>query len=237
MKPILNFITLIWLAPCFSQTTIEPYPLEISTGKTTNIIFPFGIRTLDRGSRDILIQRNGNILELKAAKENFNPTNVTVTTIDGTFYSFLLSYAAEPARLNISFTQDSLESPLKFLRLSASDGEIKVTLESIYMRKNLLWFGLKMKNYSMIDYDPETIRFFITEKRKLKRRAIQLDELTPMYVRNYSVIAARTSKELNFAFMPFTFDKGKRLVIEFREKNGGRSLALKVSSRILLKSR
>ena len=237
MKSIINLLSLLSLGPCFAQRSIDPYPLEISTNKMTTIIFPFAVKTVDRGSRDVLARKDGAILELKAAKENIIPTNLTVTTIDGSFYSFLISYAAGPSRLNISFVQDSLESPVQFLHLFSINGEMKLLLRSIYVRKGLLWFSLKLTNYSMIDFDPEAVRFFITERRKMKRRAIQQADLTPIHIPNYVQVAAQSSKELDYAFAPFSFDKSKRLIIEFSEKDGGRSLSLKVSRHILLKAR
>lgn len=60
--------------------------LEIAFLKTTNIVFPFAIKSVDRGSKDILAQKAGgieNILQLKAAKEDFPETNLTVVTADG----------------------------------------------------------------------------------------------------------------------------------------------------------
>ena len=54
---------------------IEPQHLAISFYKTTNLIFPFAIKSVDRGSKDVLVQiAKGveNILQVKAAKSNFD---------------------------------------------------------------------------------------------------------------------------------------------------------------------
>src|SRR4051812_37752723 len=69
------------------QTTIiEPYPLNITLNKTTNLIFPYAIKSVDRGSADVLAQKAKgveNILLVKAGKENFSETNLSVITADG----------------------------------------------------------------------------------------------------------------------------------------------------------
>lgn len=79
--------------------SIEPYRLEVSYSKTTNIVFPHAIISVDRGSKEILAQKAKgveNILQVKAAKENFTETNMSVVTADGRLNSFLLKYANEP---------------------------------------------------------------------------------------------------------------------------------------------
>src|SRR3954454_18344150 len=78
-----------------SPSFIEPYPLEITFNKTTNIVFPFAIKSVDRGSANILVQKAGSvdtILQVKAGKEDFPETNLSVITTDGTLYSFLVHY-------------------------------------------------------------------------------------------------------------------------------------------------
>src|SRR4051794_30412871 len=74
-------------------TIIEPYPLKITLNKTTILVFPYAIKGVDRGSADVLAQKAKgveNILLLKAGKENFSETNLSVITADGKLYSFLL---------------------------------------------------------------------------------------------------------------------------------------------------
>ncbi len=58
----------------FQTTIIEPYPLKITRNKTTNLIFPYAIKSVDRGSADVLAQKAKgveNILLIKAGRENF----------------------------------------------------------------------------------------------------------------------------------------------------------------------
>src|SRR3954470_10418956 len=89
------------------QTTIiEPYPLKITLNKTTNIIFPYAIKSVDRGSADVLAQKAKgveNILLVKAGRENFPQTNLSVVTADGKLYSFILDYISNPSAINLSF--------------------------------------------------------------------------------------------------------------------------------------
>jgi len=81
----------------FAQQAIPS--LDITTQKTTSIIFPAAIKHTDRGSADILVQKVAeadNILLIKASKMDFKETNLSVITADGKVYSFLVNYNNAP---------------------------------------------------------------------------------------------------------------------------------------------
>ena len=57
------------------MSTIEPFHLNITYSKTTHLLFPFAIISIDRGSKDILAQKAKgveNVLQIKAAKPDFD---------------------------------------------------------------------------------------------------------------------------------------------------------------------
>src|ERR1700751_5325199 len=78
---------------------IDPLRLDISTSMTTNLIFPYAIKSVDRGSIDVLAQKakgSENVLQVKAAKAPFKQSNLSVVTADGQLFSFLIDYAEYP---------------------------------------------------------------------------------------------------------------------------------------------
>lgn len=94
------------LQPNKIVASIGSYYLQLSNNKTTNIIFPYAVKSVDRSSVDVIaqvVQGFGNVLQLKANIPNFKQTDVTVITSDGKFYSFLVDYNADPKVLNLSF--------------------------------------------------------------------------------------------------------------------------------------
>src|SRR5580698_5987781 len=107
MKMLTLFVFLFGIVShSVSQTTIESFPISICCNKTTNLIFSYAIKSVDRGSKDVLAQKaNGaeNVLQLKAARETFQPTNLSVITSDGKLFSFIINYSQNPSALNISF--------------------------------------------------------------------------------------------------------------------------------------
>jgi conjugative transposon TraN protein len=241
--------------------SIVPYAIAISYHKTSNLIFPYAIKNVDRGSADVLVQKAqgiDNILQLKAGREGFPETNLTVITADGKFYSFLVDYAVEPSALNLSFVTSGSKIKLKdhpvdasafyqtssllktkkgFLRVRTKSQKMRLALQGIYLKDNLMYFDINLKNKSMVDYLPESIQFFIQDRKRVKRTSVQQVEVLPMYQDTLCKVKGRHSRQLVFAFKPFTLSGTKELKIQFSEKVGGRNLVLTAKAKKLLRAR
>ncbi len=279
MKQICAFIVtgicfLLIHANAYSQTLIEtvkttiiePYPLWVTFNKTTNLIFPYAIKSVDRGSRDVLAQKAKgveNILLVKAGRETFAETNLSVITSDGKLYSFLLRYTSNPSLLNISFIKDNVIQNTASLPESESNeaqinqiaekvakenrslgspkdkqNEMALHLNGLYIRNNVFYFQLKLHNRSNIPYDIEMLRFLIRDDQKAKRTASQDIELTPLYLYGDTSSVKEGSKHILVVSVPkFTIPNRKRLLIQLMEGNGGRHLELKVRNRTIVKAR
>jgi conjugative transposon TraN protein len=215
MKMLTLFVFLFGIVShSFCQTTIESFPISICCNKTTNIIFSYSIKSVDRGSRDILAQKaNGaeNILQVKAARENFQSTNLSVITSDGKLFSFVIKYEANPTALNISFAKDSNDEIKQlnndrvqltaekindfildrnaliilkqkhFLHRQTFSDGMKLIIHGIYIKDNALWFAFEAENFSFLDYHPDYLHCFIADNKKAARNAIQETELLLLY--------------------------------------------------------
>ena len=252
------------------QTTktiiIEPYHLTITYNKTTNLIFPYSIKSVDRGSRDVLAQKAKgveNILLVKAGRENFTETNLSVITSDGKLYSFILNYSNNPSLLNISFTKDTtLEETVPLLQSENNEAQLQLTTErianekrvlhgikdykyriklqlnGIYIKGDIVFYQMEIKNHSNINYDIDMLRFFIHDEKKSKRTASQEIEMRPLYVYgDTSVIKGGLKNILVFALPKFTIPDKKYLSIQLMEKDGGRHLQLRVHNRTIVKAK
>jgi len=246
-------------------TVIEPYYLAITSNKTTNLIFPYPIKSVDRGSRDVLAQKARsveNILQVKAGKVNFAETNLSVITADGKLYSFILGYSDNPLLLNISFSKDTtLKKPIFLLQSGYNEAELRSTAErlaneskiiygvndhkfrikfqlnGIFIKGNVVFCQLVIRNRSNIGYDIDMLRFYIKDKRKAKRTASQEIELQPLYVYGDTSATKDQSKNiLVFALQKFTIPNDKYLSIQLMERNGGRHLRLRVHNCTIIKA-
>lgn len=247
-------------------SVIEPYHLAIAYFKTTNLIFPYAIKSVDRGSKDVLAQKAAgveNILQIKAGKQGFDETNLTVITADGHLYSYVLTYADNPSVLNLQFSKaDKTVSNVLFSyanhneALIQTDAEkvanekgnvrgikdkkydMKLRLNGLFIRDDVMHYQIKITNKSTINYGIDQFRFFIRDQKKSNRTATQEIEIKPLYVHNNSsVITGQSEVTLVFALPKFTIPDKKYLAIQMMEKNGGRHLSLKVGNRVIVQSR
>jgi len=114
--------------------------LEVTYNKTSNIIFPTAITSVDRGSQDILAQKAKkveNVLQVKAGRRNMPETNLTIITADGTIHHFTIKYSDSPRSQTLLSEFSNKNSSLdKRFRLLFSDGVDRVELSR--MSKDIL---------------------------------------------------------------------------------------------------
>ncbi len=248
------------------DSVIEPYHISITYNKTTNLVFPYAIKSVDRGSKDILAQKvKGieNILQVKASKRGFDETNLTVITANGKLYSYILNYVDIPSALNISFTNKPQWNTEAFfsipgineaqvqadaIKLATADRTIrgikdksygiKLQLDGIYINEEVMYFRIRVNNESNINYDINQLRFFIRDQKKSTRTATQELEIYPLHIYNNTLVVAGQSEQVFvFAVPKFTIPDKKYLAIQLMEKGGGRNLELSVNNKTIVKAR
>jgi conjugative transposon TraN protein len=246
---------------------MDPYPLQITYNKTTNLVFSHAVKAVDRGSDDILVQRAmhaDTIVQLKARKEGFSQTNLSVLTADGRLYSFLVEYVAFPTRLNYLFNtaynsqnnrlarSSHQENELDFLENSKgiarskrfihgiknSSYNIDWQLDGIYVSSDHIYFQLQVRNKSNLPYCIDILQFAIKDKKVAKRTSTQEIEIKPVYrFNNTNCIYSQSNQQYVFVLRAFTIANSKYLAIQLSEKSGGRDLVLKIRERHILKAR
>ncbi|GAB3522144.1 conjugative transposon protein TraN [Emticicia fontis] len=259
------FLTYINAHAQQSDQSIPSRELQITYAKTTNIVFPYAIKSVDRGSKDVLVQKAGgieNILQLKAAKQDFEETNLTVVTADGRLYSFTVNYADSPALLNLSLvTENQTKGTIQFVPEIINAAEVRLDvgviansdrkttrkrdwkfgitllLDGLFIRDNIIYYRLRLGNDTHLAFDIDQLRFFIRDQKKAKRTASQEIEIKPVYVEgNIDRISGKTQQVVVFALPKFTIPDKKYLAIQLMEKNGGRHLNLKVQNKTIVRA-
>ena len=235
--------------------------LQVGFSKTTSIIFPYTIKSIDKGSAEVLVQKAKgveNILLVKAAKQHFFQTNLTVVTSDGKLYVFVLNYDEMCPDLNfkaenaVAASRDvlfSLENEnqkrieqyasaayskkKKISGLKKSKYQIRLEVNGIFIQQNVLYLRVVFENKSKINYDIDQFRFFIRDKRKSKRTASQEIELEPLYATSSSSVIPYKSEIIKvYALEKFTIPENKYLTLQMIEKNGGRHLEVDINNNL-----
>jgi hypothetical protein len=226
--------------------------LEISDVKTTSLIFPFPIRHIDRGGRNVLVEQvkeKENILLVKAAGNELTETNLTVVTEDGSVYGFTVHYVSAPANWIIylpSPAKGSLEARASGLIDNPPVGKVircrKVGMEGeisgVYSNGDYLFMQLRLHNGSPIDYGLEYIRFRMEDKKRSRRTATQEQQLEPLFVKGRpDVVRPFESRVLVVALPAFLLPEGKRFFVEVGERSAARNLRLQLKNKHLLRAR
>jgi conjugative transposon TraN protein len=233
--------------------------LEVTYLKTTSLVFKYPIVNVDRGSADFIAQRVkgvDNTLQIKATRKGFPETNLTVITADGNLHHFNVLYSAHPQTQ--TFVIDSAAAEVEFAdglnikeyqsktdRILKASGKgrlerhaqfkIILSLNAIYIEGNQVFYYLSIKNNSNVDYDVQSLRFFIRDSTKIKRTASQERELTPVFAsESESRIKGKSTLRIVYALEKFTIPDAKTLDIELFEKNGGRNLNLRVGNNTIV---
>ena len=236
--------------------------IQLSSSKTTSILFPYAVKSVDIGSRDILVQKAKgveNIILLKAGKQNFQQTNLTVVTSDSKLYSFILNFDDLCPTLHINaglrsgddkkllFSQEhenqkeikdyamlALSKQKKVSGLDSRRSEIEMGVDGIFIHQDILYLRVFLRNDSKIIYDVDQLRFFIRDQKKSKRTASQEIEILPLFCTgDLSRISDKAGLTAVFALSKFTIPEKKKFTMQVFEKNGGRHLELDIKNRNL----
>lgn len=100
---------------------------------------------------------------------------------------------------------------------------IQYLVRGLYTHNGLLYLHTQLRNASNVPYDVDFITFKIVDRKVAKRTAIQEQIILPVRAYNYTTrVAERRDERTVFAFEKFTIPDDKQLVVEIREKSGGR---------------
>ena len=251
------------------------HSLDVTTNKTTSLIFPAVIKSVDKGSRDVLVQKArdvSNVLHVKAALENFAETNLTVITADGALHHFTVRYVADPASLTLDmgetesndaggaatsraasrllFSSEITESQMqqyceaitgsgRILHLKRKGHDkVALALLGIYIKNDVIFYRVRIRNKSNIDYDVDFLKFFIRDNTRIKRTASQEVESPVLYrAGEAQKVSGKSQSEIVYALQKFTIPDAKHLAIELFEKNGGRHFLLRVKNKSIVRAR
>ncbi|WP_163325516.1 conjugative transposon protein TraN [Draconibacterium mangrovi] len=208
MKQLLITILLMSSFSLFAQNqytkviskdrVISSYNIEVTYNKTVHILFPAAITYIDLGSSNIIAGKADgaeNVVRVKASVKDFKEeTNFSVITDEGSFYSFIVNYAENPAKLNIEMKdflheyklgnqpENSLEIQLVELG-NKTPQNIQLSMEKIYgTRKkqikniNSKQFGIEFALTGL--YSQNGLIYFRTELENCSDIPFKIDFLT-----------------------------------------------------------
>lgn len=265
MKLLFIFLSLLTTLEVVAQNVFVNR-LEVSSIKTTSLIFPSKITSIDIGSQSVLAQRvqgTENVLQVKAGSQSFNETNLTVITEAGTLHQFDVRFCAEPKSCyfiiedngdvksvrSIVFenaeTKQFFDDAYRAIRSEANgrtrktkSSKIELGIGNLFVKGNKLFLPISIINESFIPFQIESVRFFIKDRKQAKKTAVQEIELIPAKISD-TVIVVNENGSANAIWVldKFNLPKAKELIIQVSEKNGSRNIQLKIRSHVFQNAR
>ncbi len=208
-----------------------------------------------------------NIVRCKASADSFPETTLSLVTRDGGIYPYEVFYDRTPHTVNYRvggeagkedkavftdrfFNETELErlggkvmkEGVVTNTVGAFSQDIIFSMSSLHIKDDILMFRFDLENDSRIDYEPDFLKMYITDRRRGKKKALQEDEIKPAYVYQPSkdgdnVIHGRETRSYVLFFHRFTIPSGRVLHVEVFERNGGRHVGFTVSNKDILRAR
>ncbi len=262
---IRNLGLLLWLwtwgLSAWAQPYVQPLkeisPREItaSESKTTHIIFPGKIQSIDLGHAHLMariLPGNGQILSVKAAMSHMESTTLTVITEEGGFYSFLVSYESDPSVLN--WVMESAEQVFPYADQGLSEeqrardlqrlekrgpssyfirdgmGLVDLQLRGVYVHGDTYYIKGWIRNRSYRNLKFRPLAFWVQTRTKGKRNLLPGREVLPLG--NNPPRKLDRGQILWWVIPLPEFGMGPReeLLIRLEEEGGPRVLQLRLSS-------
>jgi hypothetical protein len=126
------------------------------------------------------------------------------------------------------------KSLIKVLRYA-----LEFELKGIYYREGLLFFDLRVANYSAIPFVVSGPEFRIVDAKGKNQTSQREQQLKPWLTAVEKPVVSHMEKEgvMLFAFPAFTIANHKKLLIQLSETQGDRELELCVRGRKLLRAK
>lgn len=246
---MVSFICL-WTLALRAQQPIPVRHLAVAVNKTTNLVFPAAIVSIDRGSENIIVQKStGFVLRVKADTVFTDTTNLTVITSDGKLYSFLVLFSPSPDLLNIDMgAGEQLDKdtslmavvrkvqPLRHnlygIRYSA--GKVKLAVVGMYSTGTMLALQLSISNHSSLSFTVGKLRLRLVTTHSPKRSPVQEVEVMPLMVEPTGLKVNYKQAGLFTVLVPVSeLNARQDLHITLHEQDGDRHLRVNIASRFL----
>lgn len=246
---------MIVLVVAFSRTKAQSADtvrqLAVSNIRTTSVVFPSTIVSVDRGSERIIVQKSiTNILRVKADSVFTDTTSLTVITADGKLYAFLVHFESAPRNLalNLSRREDvtidtslialarlvvSLKNNLHGIR--CSEGKVRLMVLGIYTTGEQVLCKLKIENTSSLSFEIGGLQVYSKDQQLGKRISSQERLVEPLLSFKPQTVVRPRSSQLVVIILPKpALNHSKSLRIDLGEREGERNLSLAIPNRYII---
>ncbi len=234
-----------------AQSADSVRQLAVSNIRTTSVVFPSTIVSVDRGSERIIVQKSiSNILRVKADSVFTDTTSLTVITSDGKLYAFLVHFESAPQNLTMNLSrQGDVTKDTSLLALArqvmglknklhgirCSEGNVRLIVLGIYTTGEQVLCKLKIENTSSLSFEIGGLQVYSKHVQVGKRRSSQERLIEPLLSFKPQTVIRPKSSQLIVVILPKpALNYSKSLRIDLGEKEGERNLSLAIPNRYII---
>ena len=247
MKRLLLILALGWVCSGIASAQ-APDTLYISTSQVVHLRFASELKYVNLGSRDIvakIVDGSKDFVAVKAREPFDSVTSMSCLEASGAMHTFLVAYREHPSRLEWDTRSSSFSSqtppetksaPIEFdkilfmkqelYHIGAKEYGLEVRCENIFVKDDVLFLLVSLRNDSAVSYGVSAPRFAIESKRRT-RRGLQYEKAVfPRQSYGLGTVAPSSEGRLVFTFDKLALLRGQVFKVYFYEDGGARNLTL-----------
>ena len=205
--------------------------LQAKQGKESNLlvinrngaIFSYIVRYKAQLSKlNYFIPMTSSIGNEKPKAEDSNQTETSEKNIDNSTYYYQ------------KFCSYLLGLKQHFGYFTKRNNRVVLSLENIVFDKDELYFVIKIRNNSTLDYDLNFLNLSIETRQKGKKKSLQRLYIEPIFKHHLpSKIVVNETVRLVYVMPKFSLSNDRRVILELNEKNGERNIEMKISHKYI----
>ena len=247
MKRLILILALGWVCSGIASAQASD-TLYISTLQVVHLRFASELKYVNLGSRDIIakiVDGSKDFVAVKARAEFTGCTSLSCLEASGAMHTFLVAYREHPSRLEWDTRSSSLSSqtppevrstPIEFdkilsmkqelYHIGAKEYGLEVRCENIFVKDDVLFLLVSLRNDSAVSYGVSAPRFAIESKRR-SRRGLQYEKAVfPRQSYGLGTVLPGAEGRLVFTFDKLALLRGQVFKVYFYEDGGARNLVL-----------
>ena len=253
------FLTLIlgWLCSGIGLAQ-APDTLFISTSQVVHLRFASELKYVNLGSRDIvakIVDGSKDFVAVKAREPFSGCTSLSCLESTGAMHTFLVAYREYPSRLDVdtrsaaapavrpsapadttfSFSSQSLSDyatmKQELYHLGTREYGIELRCENIFVKDDVLFLLISLKNESAMSYELSSPRFAVESARRTKRGLQYEKAVFPRQSYGLGTVAPGGEGRLVFTFDKVSLTRGQVFRVYFYEKGGARNFCITLSQK------
>ncbi len=129
--------------------------------------------------------------------------------------------------------------PDEIYNLGTQDNNLEAHLRMIRTDNNYAYMKVLFRNSSAVDYNFEKVSFQYVQRYKMglfKKRREKYVEVFPVVVNAPKSVQGYKEEVLVYIIPTFGIKKGEKLLITFRERDGGRNLPFELENEVIMKA-